>query len=455
MILNDNTIANDNGIIIAPAGCGKTETIINIIKKHNSNKKVLVLTHTNAGVENVEERLKKKGISLSLCNVYTIASFCLKYVNSFKVCSQISDDSFDSIYNGMNKLLDNKHIKKVLTNTYSLMLVDEYQDCSLLQHEIIKKVSKIMNYKLFGDSLQKIYDFSDKCVDINSIMNKDFPFLGNLDYPWRWENNKKLGNWIMDHRKKLENNTSSYKFQSSLPTVEYIEFNDYIELRKIAYKLLNYNGSNVILFNIENQAQSFCKTLSGKYYYQEEVECKSLKNIINNIDNFNYSNVIKDFILICQNSFTNFKTLYSNILNKIEKNDFDFSRILINKDEAQLLVSLNNDFKMTNLLLLMNKIESNPEIKIYRKELWNVLKEIIKELVINNNKKAIEILLNIRNSRNYNKKFKYKNLVSRILLVKGLEFENVLLVNPNELSKELLYVAISRPTKHLIIAQKK
>ena len=165
--------------------------------------------------------------------------------------------------------------------------------------------------------------------------------------------------------------------------------------------------------------------------------------------------MIKDFILICQNSFTNFKTLYSNILNKIEKNDFDFSRILINKDEAQLLVSLNNDFKMTNLLLLMNKIESNPEIKIYRKELWNVLKDIIKELAINNNKKAIEILLNIRNSRNYNKKFKYKNLVSRILLVKGLEFENVLLVNPNELSKELLYVAISRPTKHLIIAQKK
>lgn len=417
MILNDNTIANDNGIIIAPAGCGKTETIINIIKKHNSNKKVLVLTHTNAGVENVEERLKKKGISLSLCNVYTIASFCLKYVNSFKVCSQISDDSFNSIYNGMDKLLDNKHIKKVLTNTYSLMLVDEYQDCSLLQHEIIKKVSKIMNYKLFGDSLQKIYDFSDKCVDINSIMNKDFPFLGNLDYPWRWENNKELGNWIMDHRKKLENNTSSYKFQSFLPTVEYIEFNDYIELRKIAYKLLNYNGSNVILFNIENQAQSFCKTLGGKYYYQEEVECKSLKNIINNIDNFNYSNVIKDFILICQNSFTNFKTLYSNIL---------------------------------------NKIESNPEIKIYRKELWNVLKDIIKKLAINNNnKKAIEILLNIRNSRNYNKKFKYKNLVSRILLVKGLEFENVLLVNPNELSKELLYVAISRPTKHLIIAQKK
>ena len=45
-------------------------------------------------------------------------------------------------------------------------------------------------------------------------------------------------------------------------------------------------------------------------------------------------------------------------------------------------------------------------------------------------------------------------MVSRILLVKGLEFENVLLVNPNDLTPELLYVAISRPTNKLIIAQK-
>ena len=45
-------------------------------------------------------------------------------------------------------------------------------------------------------------------------------------------------------------------------------------------------------------------------------------------------------------------------------------------------------------------------------------------------------------------------MVSRILLVKGLEFENVFIVNPNELTKELLYVAISRPTQTLIIAEK-
>lgn len=40
----------DNIFMIAPAGCGKTETIVDIIKEQNQNKKYLILTHTNAGV---------------------------------------------------------------------------------------------------------------------------------------------------------------------------------------------------------------------------------------------------------------------------------------------------------------------------------------------------------------------------------------------------------------------
>lgn len=52
------------------------------------------------------------------------------------------------------------------------------------------------------------------------------------------------------------------------------------------------------------------------------------------------------------------------------------------------------------------------------------------------------------------KVYKYRNLVSRILLVKGLEFNTVVLVNPEKLNKELFYVAISRPTDRLIIVSK-
>ena len=60
----------------------------------------------------------------------------------------------------------------------------------------------------------------------------------------------------------------------------------------------------------------------------------------------------------------------------------------------------------------------------------------------------------MRNNSTLNNKYKYRNLVSRILLVKGLEFNTVVLVNPEKLNKELFYVAISRPTDRLIIVSK-
>ena len=53
-----NSYKDESGIIIAPAGCGKTETITSIIKNYDKVKKILVLTHTNAGVENIEKRIQ-------------------------------------------------------------------------------------------------------------------------------------------------------------------------------------------------------------------------------------------------------------------------------------------------------------------------------------------------------------------------------------------------------------
>lgn len=37
-----NSQKDESGIIIAPAGCGKTETITNIIKKYDKVKKILM-----------------------------------------------------------------------------------------------------------------------------------------------------------------------------------------------------------------------------------------------------------------------------------------------------------------------------------------------------------------------------------------------------------------------------
>lgn len=445
--------SNKNGIIIAPAGCGKTESIVNLIKEYTGDKKILVLTHTNAGIENIERRLRKKKISTKKCNIYTIASFCSIYVTAFRVTSKIYDNSYEQIYSKMDELMNNNHIKNIIKNTYELMLVDEYQDCNLIQHSIIRKVSKLISYKIYGDPLQAIYNFEKTNIKFEHIINKDYELLENMTYPWRWKNcNYEMGNWINLSREKLiENDLNIF---NSLPNgVEVFKYDNYQDLCKKAIQFSYYNGRNVILFNLENQANTFCKKLGGRFFFQEEIECKALKNLIEYIDNKNVLGIVKEFIKISKMCFTNFLTEYNNVVNKAEKNNFDFKGLKTNKELANLISTAIVEFKLQTLIEMADVIDKNTNLKLYRKELWEVLKKLLKELLANN-RTAKETLILIRNSKINNNNFKYKNMVSRILLVKGLEFENVFIVNPDELTKELLYVAISRPTQRLIIAEK-
>ena len=422
--------SNKNGIIIAPAGCGKTESIVNLIKEYTGDKKILVLTHTNAGIENIERRLRKKKISTKKCNIYTIASFCSIYVTAFRVTSKIYDNSYEQIYSKMDELMNNNHIKNIIKNTYELMLVDEYQDCNLIQHSIIRKVSKLISYKIYGDPLQAIYNFEKTNIKFEHIINKDYELLENMTYPWRWKNcNYEMGNWINLSREKLiENDLNIF---NSLPNgVEVFKYDNYQDLCKKAIQFSYYNGRNVILFNLENQANTFCKKLGGRFFFQEEIECKALKNLIEYIDNKNVLGIVKEFIKISKMCFTNFLTEYNNVVNKVEKNNFDFKGLKTNKELANLISTAIVEFKLQTLIEMADVIDKNTNLKLYRKELWEVLKKLLKELLANNIT-AKETLILIRNSKINNNNFKYKNMVSRILLVKGLEFENVFIVNPD------------------------
>lgn len=72
-----NELSNNNtAAVIAPAGHGKTEMLAEIVER--SSGKLLLLTHTNAGVNAIKKRMNNKSISSSRYNVETIASFCIK-----------------------------------------------------------------------------------------------------------------------------------------------------------------------------------------------------------------------------------------------------------------------------------------------------------------------------------------------------------------------------------------
>ena len=445
----NDILYRDNILIKAAAGCGKTETIVKILDKSDKKGKFLILTHTNAGVESLIKRIKKKCIPTERYNVQTIASYCSKYVIAFPKLAKVTNlEKYNDIYNGMIRLVRNKIILQIITNTYCGLLVDEYQDCSETQHKIIKAISSVLPCKIFGDNMQGIFDFdkTSKLVDWTTV-EEDFEYIGNLEYPWRWNNgNLKLGKEIIKIRKCLEEG-KEIVFSNLSGGIQYIKDDDkHSDLIKKAYNLLKEKGTNVILFSLPNESHNFARIMNGNYASQEECERKELMKFC---ENFNYSAL--NILNMAKKCFTGFNKEYKSIYDNISQKKYT-AKLRKNKDVYDICIALEKEFNYQDALKLLKVIENNSNIKLFRKELWSELKRVIKEMVISADKNIIEVAHTIRNI-SY-KKYDYKNTISRVLLVKGLEFDNVIVVNPENMDKKLFYVAISRAKNKLIIVSK-
>ncbi|MFR7749382.1 MAG: UvrD-helicase domain-containing protein [Collinsella sp.] len=149
--------------VVAPAGFGKTETIADIVGR--ADRRVLVLTHTNAGVAALQRRMATKGTAANGC-VMTIASWCERWVSSFPETSGYAefasdetgrnkaDDYYLKVYKAMEKLTGHGWVRKSLFSSYSRVIVDEYQDCTQSQHSLFLAISTFLPVLVFGDPLQ-------------------------------------------------------------------------------------------------------------------------------------------------------------------------------------------------------------------------------------------------------------------------------------------------------------
>jgi DNA helicase-2/ATP-dependent DNA helicase PcrA len=199
------------GSLIAAAGCGKTEQIARATKIADGRR--LILTHTHAGVDALRSRLKKHRVPSNKYCIETIAGWCLRYSASFPnrsgllECRPRSDKEWDAVYRAAARLLDSGALKGVLTCSYSGVFVDEYQDCSSLQHQVVKAIAAHIPVCIFGDPLQAIFDFKhQKPVEWESEVFPVFNKAGEMVTPWRWRNagNEQLAQWLEGVRNGLD-----------------------------------------------------------------------------------------------------------------------------------------------------------------------------------------------------------------------------------------------------------
>lgn len=418
----------NNCYVSAPAGCGKTQMICDIA--NNATKGILLLTHTNAGVDVMKKRVKN-----SIVKINTLSSFVNKYVKAYKKLTDLLDEeiSYENQYSAFVNLLHQPIISRVISYNYFMIFVDEFQDCTLKQCEVINGLSKIIPVKVFGDEMQSIFDFENVAKFSNL---EEFSFAGELNVPWRWKDNIELGKWTIAIRDDFDNSFSNVISSNIITKIS----QDSFFAKYSSY--LKKGERNCIITKRKNQSVSICRRMYG-YYVLEELELRDLKKF-SDLINYNTNQRLVELLLLLKNSYTNASTFLNIYIDKISNDNYDFSR-LKNTELSSFIKKMATEFSYENVCNLVKYLHQN-KCRLIRYELVHYCCKLIKKYTIEKtiSKESMSgFYSNIKRIDN-------DNVVAHTLLIKGLEYDNCVVFG-NELTKNELYVAYTRAKKKLVI----
>lgn len=484
--LYEEIVRSPKSFIIAPAGYGKTHTIAECLKY--TDGKSLILTHTHAGVASLKSKISELGIPKDKYNVETLDSYTQKYVHSYYMGDDLptqdkKDEYFKAIRKHASKIFESELVHKVIQNTYSHIFVDEYQDCSVIQHELVMQISKNVKLHIFGDPLQGIFDFDGEIVDLDSEFFKNEFKQFELLTPHRWikSGNKALGDDLVEIRSLIKN---SKEIQiDKFDNIEYY----IIQNASKGYFLAKYKYFKEFIGRLDNllivfppvRKDSTKDVKENKYHENIRISfAKSLKRwgvkLIEAIDREDFYTIAKklDSIKDCKNNEKLLKTLIDSFFQKIFNKKFlekwfnldvDYQLFRFKKAEKKDLASkhLHNqvDDFLTNpcALSVYNLLEGLlelPDSFYSRIDLLYGIQGALK-IAASKNISVYEAMIQQRNIMRRKGRNPPNKILGTTLLTKGLEFDNVIILEADEFEDyKHLYVALTRSCKRLIIFSK-
>lgn len=458
--------SKEKSMLIAPAGFGKTHTIAECLKTTKNNRKQLILTHTHAGVASIKEKIKKEGIPNSNFEVETITSFAQKYVLAFYTGNDLPSQDNSKLYypfiiEKANVLFKLKPIRQIISKTYKGLFVDEYQDCTVSQHNLVLSLSELFPTHILGDFLQGIFGFNgEQLVDLNDelAMKGFIDSKYELDRPQRWlnGNNAKLGADLKSIRDDLINKKGVDLNNYTSIELKLITEMDLYNASKDYYKQISklLDEENVLILHPDSTSihsrLKIIMTFNNRLTLVESIDAKEFYSLSKEADLLTKENIRLKLIELCYKLFnkTGINIWFNNKGFKSKTKAEDKAKL---KPLENLFNSLEANFSFKNLAELLKSIKELTGVKCYRKELFSTFCKALEDAEIQN----ISVLDSMNNKRNMTRRIGrkiYGKCIGTTLLTKGLEFDTVAIINAHKFEcPKHLYVAMTRASKRLII----
>ncbi len=460
-MVDANTLLTNNwGSVVAPAGCGKTE-LIALAAKTKQQRPLLVLTHTHAGVRALRDRLKRQGVQPGAARIETIAGWALRFAVAFPKGANLADDdpvekSWDAVYEGVVTLLGIRAVREVVQASYGRVLVDEYQDCTKIQHALLSKLADHVPTCILGDPLQGIFSFAGGQLAWTEVQSR-FPALGELTEPWRWRGkNEPLGQWCLTIRRALIDGTPIDLSRAPITWAP----SDNANQISHAHRAASLDGTVVAIRKWEHQAHGYAKNLGGRYRSMEEIEGKSLRTFADEMDKLDGPARAMRIIELAKDCMTGVSAAIPTAVKALEAGKRPESkRTKNNPDVCEALARVYDDPSTAHVQAAIERLGTLSGCRIYRKELWRDAKELFHEFGRGQRATLRETARAIRDRHRAIGRGVDPRLVSRTLLIKGLEFDHALVPAASEFidtkrpedGARHFYVAVTRGSRTLTV----
>lgn len=452
----------ERAFVTAPAGCGKTQLIAQAVCL-DTERRSLILTHTHAGVDALHKRIKQLGAASSTYEVNTIAGWSLQLALAFPQTSGIvtrrpNNEQWDEVYSSASDLLSIEAIKKIVRSSFDSIYVDEYQDCSPTQHEIVLMLADVLPTRILGDPMQGIFDFgSSDIVDWETHVEPNFEELPPLTEPHRWtEKNPELGEWLQTVRQKLELGHCVDLRQAPTGSVNFIhasKSNLGDAQREQCWQVRSQADETLLaIHSWEGQCHNLARQTGGKFKSPETIECEELFKAARILDNAPDSPALSratyEFACLC---LTKVKTDLGQTQERIFDGRGLQNRQYRRQEQLEALVEIVNQGSLVSVRKALLTLARTPDAVKARHELFHEMLKALREYETGQHGSLEEAAVQTRDRTRRSGRSPGRYVISRTLLVKGLEFDHVLILNVDDLDRKNLYVALTRGSRSLTI----
>lgn len=436
-----------NAAIVAPAGHGKTEIIANVAAL---GRRALVLTHTHAGVHAIRSRLKRLGVPHFAVSVDTIAGWSMRYAHAFPgiahpPAGMPQGAEWDQLYRGATQALRVGAIREVVAASYDRILIDEYQDCGSLQHELAMALSGIVPTLIFGDPMQGIFEFAEPSLSWSGTIHPHFPYGGTLETPHRWaDKNPELGAWIAETRGKL---MRGEVIDLASGPIDYRRVTTAFDMGVFFEGIETREGSFAAIHCHKKLCYQLAKATSGGYQAIEEMAGNRLQAFAvawdgarNRAEGFNAITRLLD------------ECFHKKQQEPGEAADVDDAAV---EAEMNAIAAIGNGIEAARQYFALSR--KRTLWRLFRNEMWRDAERAIGEICAGRAETMNDAVARVRQRTSNSGRRLPKRTISTPLLLKGLEFDHVVIpdathfVNERQAQAKLFYVAISRATRTLTI----